>query len=60
MLDLIFIAAIIRVFSARAGIFGRLRKFKRKTMSLESIIGLLAAVLLMIYLGYALLRPEKF
>ncbi|MBA3693155.1 MAG: K(+)-transporting ATPase subunit F [Acidobacteria bacterium] len=29
-------------------------------MNLESIIGLLAAVLLMIYLGYALLRPEKF
>ncbi len=29
-------------------------------MNLESIIGLLAAFLLMIYLGYALLRPEKF
>ncbi len=29
-------------------------------MNLESIIGLLAAGLLMIYLGYALLRPEKF
>ncbi len=29
-------------------------------MNLESIIGLLTAFLLMIYLGYALLRPEKF
>ena len=29
-------------------------------MNIESIIGLVAAVLLMIYLGYALLRPEKF
>jgi len=29
-------------------------------MNLESIIGLMAAFLLMIYLGYALLRPEKF
>ncbi|MDQ3064589.1 MAG: K(+)-transporting ATPase subunit F [Acidobacteriota bacterium] len=29
-------------------------------MNLESIIGLIAAFLLMIYLGYALLRPEKF
>ncbi len=29
-------------------------------MNLESIIGLAAAVLLMIYLAYALLRPEKF
>jgi len=29
-------------------------------MNLESIIGLIAAFLLMIYIGYALLRPEKF
>lgn len=29
-------------------------------MNLESIVGLLVTVLLLIYLGYALLRPEKF
>lgn len=29
-------------------------------MNLESIIGLLVTVLLMIYLAYALLKPEKF
>ena len=29
-------------------------------MNLESIVGLIVAFLLMIYLGYALLRPEKF
>lgn len=29
-------------------------------MNLESIIGVAVSVLLMIYLGYALLRPEKF
>ncbi len=29
-------------------------------MNIESIIGLLATALLMIYLGYALLKPEKF
>jgi K+-transporting ATPase KdpF subunit len=29
-------------------------------MNIESIIGLLVAALLMIYLGYALLKPEKF
>lgn len=29
-------------------------------MSLESIIGLVASSLLLIYLAYALLRPEKF
>jgi K+-transporting ATPase KdpF subunit len=29
-------------------------------MSLETILGLAAAALLLIYLTYALLRPEKF
>lgn len=29
-------------------------------MNLESILGLAAAALLLVYLGYALLRPEKF
>ena len=29
-------------------------------MNVESIIGLAATFLLLIYLGYALLRPEKF
>jgi K+-transporting ATPase KdpF subunit len=29
-------------------------------MNLESIIGLIASALLLVYLAYALLRPEKF
>jgi len=29
-------------------------------MSLEAILGLAAAALLLIYLAYALLRPERF
>jgi K+-transporting ATPase KdpF subunit len=29
-------------------------------MNLESVLGLVVAVLLLIYLAYALLRPEKF
>jgi K+-transporting ATPase KdpF subunit len=29
-------------------------------MSLESILGLAVAALLLVYLAYALLRPEKF
>lgn len=29
-------------------------------MSLESILGLVASALLLVYLTYALLRPEKF
>ena len=32
----------------------------RNGMNFESIIGLAAAALLLIYLTYALLRPEKF
>jgi K+-transporting ATPase KdpF subunit len=31
-----------------------------KLMNLESILGLVVAALLLIYLAYALLRPEKF
>jgi K+-transporting ATPase KdpF subunit len=29
-------------------------------MNLESILGLAASVVLLVYLAYALLRPEKF
>jgi K+-transporting ATPase KdpF subunit len=29
-------------------------------MSIESIVGLAASALLLVYLAYALLRPEKF
>jgi K+-transporting ATPase KdpF subunit len=29
-------------------------------MNIETIVGLAASVLLLIYLAYALLRPEKF
>jgi K+-transporting ATPase KdpF subunit len=29
-------------------------------MNLESIVGLIVSALLLIYLAYALLRPEKF
>lgn len=29
-------------------------------MNLESIVGLVAPALLLVYLAYALLRPEKF
>jgi K+-transporting ATPase KdpF subunit len=33
---------------------------EEKLMSLESILGLVVAALLLVYLVYALLRPEKF
>ena len=31
-----------------------------KIMSVETILGLAASALLLVYLAYALLRPEKF
>ena len=33
---------------------------EEKLMNLESILGLVVAGLLLVYLAYALLRPEKF
>ena len=33
---------------------------EEKLMKLESILGLVVAALLLVYLAYALLRPEKF
>jgi len=33
---------------------------EENAMNVESIIGLIVAALLLIYLAYALLRPEKF
>jgi K+-transporting ATPase KdpF subunit len=33
---------------------------KELIMSLETILGLVASALLLVYLAYALLRPEKF
>ncbi len=60
MLDLLFIGAITGFFLATLAYVAGCEKLRGKEMNLESIIGLLAAVLLMIYLGYALLRPEKF
>jgi K+-transporting ATPase KdpF subunit len=32
----------------------------RQAMSAESIVMLLVSALLLVYLGYAMLRPEKF
>jgi K+-transporting ATPase KdpF subunit len=33
---------------------------EEQPLSLDHILGLLLAVLLLVYLGYALLRPERF
>ncbi len=33
---------------------------RRKMMSIDAILALAVSVLLLIYLAYALLRPEKF
>lgn len=33
---------------------------EERTMNLESVLSLLVSALLLVYLAYALLRPEKF
>ena len=50
-----------RVLSARPRLRARVREVAvGGTMNLESILGLAVSVLLLIYLVYALLRPERF
>ena len=50
------------ILSNRARIRARVRKaaLRMFEMNFESIIGLAASALLLVYLTYALLRPEKF
>lgn len=61
MLDLVFIAVTILFFLiALAYVRGCEKLQEEKLMNLESILGLVVAALLLIYLAYALLRPEKF
>lgn len=50
------------VLPLRARLCPRLREFAMRTrdMSLETIVSLAVAGLLLCYLTYALLRPEKF
>ncbi len=57
MLDVLYIAITILFFVDR-GLRGCLRK--ARPMTLDYIIGLLVTAGLLVYLTYALLRPEKF
>ena len=49
-----------RFFPDRNWICARVREAEVKEMALESMIAVAVSVLLLIYLTYALLRPEKF
>ena len=50
-----------RLLFARPGLRACMREpAERNQMNFESVIGLTLAALLLIYLAYALLRPEKF
>ncbi len=48
------------VFRAGAGIFAWVQAVEVIGMTLETVVVLGLSVLLMVYLVYALLRPEKF
>lgn len=52
----------IGVLPAFAGVSARLREaaIKERLMNWESVLSLVASALLLVYLTYALLRPEKF
>ena len=60
MLDLLMLALTIRVLRDRRGLRRRLRSAGVTPMTLDYIVGLLVTVGLLVYLTYALLRPEKF
>ena len=67
MQDLIFVVVAIAFFAAVAGLCAILRSNSLRTnrlrqinMNAESIIMLIVSAGLMVYLLYALLRPEKF
>ena len=62
MQDVLWIAVTHRIFCRvdRLRAFLRAREVRRIDMSVESVIMLAVSALTMVYLIYALLRPEKF
>ena len=60
MTDAVFIAATIVFFAIAASYVAGCRRLGDLPMTAESIAGLVVSVLLLAYLVYAMLRPEKF
>ncbi len=47
-------------FCCGAGVCGRLRWAERGRAMMENVVSLILSALLLVYLVYALLKPEKF
>ncbi len=69
MLDLVYVLLTVAFFALMLWYIARLRAvraFQRRTrrgaplMTPESVLGLLVGIAVLVYLLYALLRPEKF
>jgi K+-transporting ATPase KdpF subunit len=62
MHDLIFLALTIVFFLLTLAYVRGCAKlqYEENAMNLEAIVGLVVSALLLVYLAYALLRPEKF
>ena len=62
MADLIFVGVSVLFFVVGAAYVAGCRRLavRDAVMTLESIAGLVISVLLLAYLVYAMLRPEKF
>jgi K+-transporting ATPase KdpF subunit len=61
MLDLVFTGLTVAFFLAAAAYVAGCRRLQGgRAMNLEALSGLVISVLLLAYLVYAMLRPEKF
>ena len=60
MLDLLYVVITVAFFAARRRLRRRVRAAGVGAMTLDYVVGLIVTVGLLVYLTYALLRPEKF
>ena len=60
-MDLVYVGITVLFFAARRGLCRRLRSAEwRRVMTIDHIVGLIVTLGLLVYLTYALLKPEKF
>ena len=60
MLDILYIALTAGFFRRGCGIRAPARAAVRRAMTFDLIVGAAVAALLLVYLAYALVRPERF
>ena len=60
MLDFVMIAIGVGFFVASSPLRARLRKNVRRAMLLDYVLGSIVTIVIMVYLVYALINPERF